>query len=60
MYDWLQICVDFGWHPPGGVYGKFDILPLILQAAEEEPVVMEIPKECIMEIPITHPEYVSL
>jgi nitric oxide synthase oxygenase domain/subunit len=48
-----QICVGLGWQPKNG---RFDVLPLVLQANGEEPEVFEIPEDLILEVNITHPE----
>jgi nitric oxide synthase oxygenase domain/subunit len=48
-----QICVGQGWQPKNG---RFDVLPLVLQANGEEPEVFEIPEDLILEVNITHPE----
>ena len=45
--------MNLGWKGRGG---RFDILPLVLQAAGEEPEIFEIPKDLILEVNITHPE----
>uniref|UniRef100_A0A8C4XFC7 Nitric oxide synthase, inducible n=1 Tax=Erpetoichthys calabaricus TaxID=27687 RepID=A0A8C4XFC7_ERPCA len=49
-----KICIQMGWEPR---YGRFDVLPLILQAAGEEPCLFEIPPDLILEVPISHPKY---
>ncbi len=45
--------MNLGWQPK---YGKFDVLPLILQANGDEPEMFEIPEDLILEVNITHPE----
>ena len=47
-----------GWRRPEKP-GRFDMLPLVLQANGEDPEWFEIPKELILEVPFSHPEYVS-
>lgn len=47
--------MKLGWRPPRERPGRFDILPLVLQANGGAPEVFEIPKDLIMEVPITHP-----
>jgi len=42
-----------GWNGPKT---NFDILPLVIQIKNQEPKWFEIPRDIIMEIPITHPE----
>ncbi|XP_042331853.1 nitric oxide synthase, endothelial isoform X2 [Sceloporus undulatus] len=48
----LQVCIQYGWHPP---YGRFDVLPLLLQVPDEDPEIFSLPSELILEVPIRHP-----
>lgn len=48
----LQLCIDLGWKPR---YGRFDVLPLVLQANGQDPEVFEIPPELVLEVPMEHP-----
>ncbi|XP_028400716.1 nitric oxide synthase, brain-like isoform X2 [Dendronephthya gigantea] len=52
--EFTDVCVSLGWEPK---YGRFDVLPLVLQANGEEPEVFEIPEDIILEVDITHPEF---
>uniref|UniRef100_A0AAY4D2L4 Nitric oxide synthase n=1 Tax=Denticeps clupeoides TaxID=299321 RepID=A0AAY4D2L4_9TELE len=52
--DFTEVCVRLGWKPK---YGRFDVLPLVLQASGEDPEVFEIPPELVLEVPMEHPEY---
>ncbi|MCS0671353.1 nitric oxide synthase oxygenase [Cytobacillus firmus] len=47
-------CVKLGWEPK---YGKFDVLPLVVQMYNQQPRIREIPEELILEVAIVHPEY---
>uniref|UniRef100_A0A8C5W8L8 Nitric oxide synthase n=1 Tax=Leptobrachium leishanense TaxID=445787 RepID=A0A8C5W8L8_9ANUR len=49
-----ELCVQLGWKPKGG---RFDILPLLLQANGDDPRVYEIPPELVLEVPLRHPTY---
>lgn len=49
-------CMELGWEPK---YGRFDLLPLVVQISGKEPVFAEIPNELILEVEITHPQYES-
>lgn len=49
-----EICQHFGWEGEGT---RFDVLPLIIQMPGQPPQWFELPKEAVMEVPITHPEY---
>uniref|UniRef100_A0A8C2ZXP7 Nitric oxide synthase n=1 Tax=Cyclopterus lumpus TaxID=8103 RepID=A0A8C2ZXP7_CYCLU len=49
-----QICIKLGWKAPKG---RFDVLPLLLQASGNDPELFEIPEDLILEVPFTHPKY---
>ncbi|XP_010718869.1 nitric oxide synthase, brain [Meleagris gallopavo] len=49
-----EICIQQGWKAP---YGRFDILPLLLQANGNDPELFEIPPELVLEVPIRHPKF---
>ncbi|KAM8966694.1 nitric oxide synthase 3 isoform 2-T2 [Pelodytes ibericus] len=49
-----ELCVQLGWKPKGG---RFDVLPLLLQANGDDPKLYEIPPELVMEVPLRHPTY---
>ncbi|XP_075424220.1 nitric oxide synthase 1 isoform X2 [Ascaphus truei] len=49
-----EICIQQGWKAPRG---RFDILPLVLQADGNDPELFEIPPEMIMEVQIRHPNF---
>ncbi|NWI98612.1 NOS2 protein, partial [Crypturellus undulatus] len=49
-----QLCIELGWKPK---YGRFDVVPLILQANGQDPEIFEFPPEIILEVPMEHPKY---
>jgi nitric-oxide synthase, bacterial len=49
-----RACQQLGWEGQGT---HFDVLPLVIQTGANEPKWFEIPKDMVMEVPITHPEY---
>ncbi|XP_063820406.1 nitric oxide synthase 1 isoform X2 [Pseudophryne corroboree] len=49
-----EICIQQGWKAPRG---RFDVLPLVLQAEGNDPELFEIPPEMIMEVQIQHPKF---
>ncbi|PKK22661.1 nitric oxide synthase 1 (neuronal) [Columba livia] len=49
-----EICIQQGWKAP---YGRFDVLPLLLQANGNDPELFEIPPELVLEVPIRHPKF---
>uniref|UniRef100_A0A667ZH76 Nitric oxide synthase 1 n=1 Tax=Myripristis murdjan TaxID=586833 RepID=A0A667ZH76_9TELE len=52
--EFTEICIQQGWKAPKG---RFDVLPLLLQANGNDPELFEIPEDLILEVPITHPKY---
>ncbi|HEX7733376.1 MAG TPA: nitric oxide synthase oxygenase [Ktedonobacteraceae bacterium] len=44
-----------GWR--GGAGTPFDILPLVIKMPEQEPRLFEIPRDLVLEVPLSHPEY---
>jgi nitric-oxide synthase len=53
--EFTDIAQALGWCPPAS-RGRFDLLPLIIQAAGRLQL-YEWPKGAVMEVPICHPEY---
>ncbi|XP_075760963.1 nitric oxide synthase, inducible [Pelodiscus sinensis] len=49
-----QLCIDLGWKPK---YGRFDVLPLILQANGQDPEIFDLPPELVLEVSMEHPKY---
>ncbi|XP_067326560.1 nitric oxide synthase 3 [Anolis sagrei] len=47
-----EVCAQYGWRPP---FGRFDVLPLLLQAPDEDPELFPLPPELVLEVPIKHP-----
>jgi nitric-oxide synthase len=49
-----------GWLPPSPM-GRFDVLPLVVtgggEHAASEPHVVEIPRDAVLEVELTHPEH---
>ncbi|XP_075881910.1 nitric oxide synthase 1 isoform X2 [Nelusetta ayraudi] len=52
--EFTEICTQLGWKAPKG---RFDVLPLLLQANGNDPELFEIPEDLVLEVPITHPKY---
>lgn len=48
-----QLCIDLGWKPK---YGRFDVVPLVLQAGGRDPELFEIPPDLVLEVPMEHPK----
>ena len=49
-----KVCENLGWQ---GNRTNYDILPLVIQVDDHTPQVFDIPKDAVLEVPITHPEY---
>ncbi|KAL7839928.1 hypothetical protein SRHO_G00265860 [Serrasalmus rhombeus] len=49
-----EICIQQGWKAPKG---RFDVLPLLLQANGNDPELFEIPDDLVLEVNITHPKF---
>ena len=47
-----QLCIQHGWTPGNG---RFDVLPLLLQAPDEAPELFVLPPELVLEVPLEHP-----
>uniref|UniRef100_A0A3Q2NWL0 Nitric oxide synthase n=1 Tax=Fundulus heteroclitus TaxID=8078 RepID=A0A3Q2NWL0_FUNHE len=52
--EFTEICMQLGWKAPKG---RFDVLPLLLQANGNDPELFEIPEDLILEVPIIHPKF---
>ncbi|XP_042735532.1 nitric oxide synthase, inducible [Lagopus leucura] len=52
--EFTKLCIELGWKPK---YGRFDIVPLVLQANGQDPEIFEYPPEIILEVPMEHPKY---
>jgi nitric-oxide synthase len=48
--------VRLGWRPPP-VPGRFDLLPWVIETAYEDPTLVEVPRELVREVALTHPEH---
>jgi nitric-oxide synthase len=52
--EFTELCQHFGWKGQGT---RFDVLPLVIQMLGQKPQWFELPKEAVMEVPMTHPDY---
>ncbi|XP_063410256.1 nitric oxide synthase, inducible-like [Mytilus trossulus] len=52
--DFTETVIKMGWR---GRNGRFDVLPIIVQANGGAPEWFEIPSELILQVPIKHPKY---
>lgn len=49
-----EYCQSRGWSGEGT---PFDVLPLVIQVGEQEPVLFELPDEIVLEVPLSHPDH---
>lgn len=52
--EFTEVCQKLGWKGAGT---QWDILPLVLSANGHDPDYFDVPKEYILEIPLTHPTF---
>ncbi|XP_041456933.1 nitric oxide synthase, brain-like isoform X3 [Lytechinus variegatus] len=52
--EFTEVCQKLGWKGSGG---RFDVLPLVLQANGEDPEMYDIPPSLILEVPLEHPKF---
>ena len=52
--DITDVCVRMGWHGAGT---RFDVLPLLISTPDEPMRWFDVPKDAVLEVPISHPDY---
>lgn len=52
--EFTKQCEKLGWKGEGT---HFDVLPIVIQVNGQEPCYFELPKESVMEVEITHPDF---
>ncbi|CAL8249021.1 unnamed protein product [Merluccius merluccius] len=52
--EFTEICMQQGWKAPKG---RFDVLPLLLQANGNDPELFEIPEDLVLEVHMSHPKF---
>src|SRR5581483_7704237 len=56
--EFTELARSCGWRPPGGVAGRFDVLPLLIsEHPGAEPEVFEVPRDAVLEVELRHPDY---
>ena len=50
----LGVC-RLGWRPPTG-RSAFDLLPMVVETAHDEVTLHPLPRDAVLEVPLTHPE----
>ncbi|SCF19490.1 nitric-oxide synthase [Micromonospora mirobrigensis] len=51
-----EAALRLGWRPPP-VPGRFDPLPWVIETATEDPAVVEVPRELVREVALSHPDH---
>lgn len=51
-----ELAMSLGWKPPAEP-GSFDLLPIIIQVADQQPQYFELPAEAVLEVPLCHADY---
>ncbi|MEH0844640.1 nitric oxide synthase oxygenase [Micromonospora sp. CPCC 205711] len=51
-----EAATRLGWRPPP-VPGRFDLLPWVIETAHEDPTVVDVPRELVREVALSHPSY---
>ncbi|WP_137790700.1 nitric oxide synthase oxygenase [Bacillus sp. E(2018)] len=52
--EFTEKCTELGWEPK---YGRFDVLPIVIQVNDNLPKIFELPKSSTLEVEIRHPEF---
>lgn len=52
--DLTEAILRLGWQ--GCPQGPFDVLPLVIDTPDDKPRFFELPRELVLEVPITHPD----
>lgn len=54
--EFTSSAIRRGWHPPES-RGPFDVLPLVVETADEGVRMFTLPEEAVREVPLRHPEF---
>ncbi len=53
--EFTEVIRQLGWK--GGEGTAFDLLPLVIQMPDQAPRLFELPRDTILEVPLSHPDY---
>ncbi|HEU0087997.1 MAG TPA: nitric oxide synthase oxygenase [Pseudonocardiaceae bacterium] len=53
--EFTKSLIRCGWQPPAR-RSAFDVLPLVVTAAQDGPRITELPRDAVLEVPLHHPE----
>ena len=51
-----ELALKRGWQPPS-TRGPFDVLPLMVSCKGQDPALVEIPADDVLEVPLSHPDF---
>ncbi|WP_207930524.1 nitric oxide synthase oxygenase [Streptomyces hainanensis] len=51
--DFTDAVRRLGWQAPGG---WFDVLPMVIETHGDKPQLLDVPRDLVLEVPITHPD----
>jgi nitric-oxide synthase, bacterial len=54
-----RIAISLGFKPPGDI-SPFDMLPVLIRDRHDRRILFDLPKDCIREVPIVHPEFAEI
>lgn len=53
--EFTKVVTKLGWMAPA-TPGRFDVLPVVVETAQDGPVLAELPRDVLFEVPLRHPE----
>jgi nitric-oxide synthase, bacterial len=54
--EFTRIAMSLGFRPPEQI-GQFDLLPVLIRDRDDRRILFDLPRDCIREVPIVHPQY---
>ncbi|MFR9673506.1 nitric oxide synthase oxygenase [Streptomyces sp. TR06-5] len=54
LVDFTDMLRSMGWQAPGTPH---DLLPLVIETPGDKPQLFDVPRDCVMEIPLKHPDH---
>ncbi|GAA1922650.1 nitric oxide synthase oxygenase [Streptomyces sodiiphilus] len=51
--EFTDLVRRLGWQAPGGAW---DLLPLVVEAPGDKPQLFDVPRELVLEVPLSHPD----
>jgi nitric-oxide synthase, bacterial len=54
--EFTRVAMSLGFRPPEEI-GQFDLLPVLIRDRNDRRILFDLPRDCIREVPIVHPQY---